>query len=76
MAWRTLDSVFLTQPRGHLNMSPFKVEHPVLRGVKPWSFRDEVFSRYFLFDNPTDGADGRYPFERKQRSATACLLGI
>ena len=33
-------------------MSPFKVEHPVLRGVKPWSFRDEVFSRYFLFDNP------------------------
>jgi type 1 glutamine amidotransferase len=33
-------------------MSPFNVEHPVLRGVKPWSFRDEVFSRYFLFDNP------------------------
>jgi type 1 glutamine amidotransferase len=33
-------------------IKPFSVEHPVLRGVKPWSFRDEVFSRYFLFDNP------------------------
>jgi hypothetical protein len=28
------------------------VKHPVLQGVKPWSFRDEMFSRYFLFDNP------------------------
>jgi hypothetical protein len=28
------------------------VKHPVLSGVNPWSFRDEVFSRYFLFDNP------------------------
>jgi type 1 glutamine amidotransferase len=33
-------------------VNPAKIEHPVLRGVKPWSFRDEVFSRYFLFDNP------------------------
>jgi type 1 glutamine amidotransferase len=33
-------------------MSPFPVQHPILRGVKPWTFRDEVFSRYFLFDNP------------------------
>lgn len=23
-------------------------EHPVLRGVKPWSYRDEVFCRFFL----------------------------
>jgi type 1 glutamine amidotransferase len=33
-------------------MSPLGVQHQVLRGVKPWTFRDEVFSRYFLFDNP------------------------
>jgi type 1 glutamine amidotransferase len=26
-------------------------EHPILRGVKPWTFRDEVFCRFFL---PTD----------------------
>jgi hypothetical protein len=22
--------------------------HPILRGVKPWTYRDEVFCRYFL----------------------------
>jgi type 1 glutamine amidotransferase len=33
-------------------MEPLGVKHPVLQGVKPWSFRDEVFSRFFLFDNP------------------------
>jgi len=33
-------------------MSPLPVRHPVLGGVKPWTFRDEVFSRYFLVDNP------------------------
>jgi type 1 glutamine amidotransferase len=26
-------------------------KHPILRGVKPWTFRDEVFCRFFL---PTD----------------------
>jgi type 1 glutamine amidotransferase len=26
--------------------------HPVLRGVKPWSYRDEIFSKYFLPDDP------------------------
>lgn len=31
---------------------PLKVRHPVLQGVKPWSFREEMYSRYFLFDNP------------------------
>ena len=30
-------------------MAPLPVEHPILRGVKPWTFRDEVFSRFFLF---------------------------
>lgn len=26
-------------------------KHPVLRGVKPWTFRDEVFCRFFLPDD-------------------------
>ena len=26
-------------------------KHPVLRGVKPWSYRDEVFCRFFLPDD-------------------------
>jgi hypothetical protein len=25
-------------------------KHPILRGVKPWTFRDEVFCRFFLLD--------------------------
>ena len=31
---------------------PLKVQHPVLQGVKPWAFREEMYSRYFLYDNP------------------------
>jgi hypothetical protein len=26
-------------------------KHPILRGVKPWTYRDEVFCRYFLPDD-------------------------
>jgi len=26
--------------------------HPILRGVKPWNYRDEIFCRFFLFDDP------------------------
>lgn len=26
--------------------------HPALRGVKPWTYRDEIFSKYFLPDDP------------------------
>jgi hypothetical protein len=26
--------------------------HPALRGVKPFSYRDEIFSRFFLPDDP------------------------
>jgi len=29
-----------------------RVRHPVLRGVKPWTYREEMYSRYFLFHNP------------------------
>jgi len=31
---------------------PLKVSHPILNGVKPWEYREEMYSRYFLFDNP------------------------
>ena len=31
---------------------PLKTHHPVLQGVKPWTYREEMYSRYFLFDNP------------------------
>jgi type 1 glutamine amidotransferase len=33
-------------------VTPLKVKHPVLSGVKPWTFREEMYSRYFLFTNP------------------------
>ncbi|HWI86978.1 MAG TPA: ThuA domain-containing protein [Sphingomonas sp.] len=26
--------------------------HPVLRGVNPWKFREEIFSHFFVFENP------------------------
>jgi len=33
-------------------VSPLKVSHPVLNGVQPWTYRDEMFSRYFLYTDP------------------------
>lgn len=32
-----------------------EVEHPILNGVSPWKYRDEIFSRFFL----PDGIQGR-----------------
>lgn len=29
-------------------MQPVNTTHPVLNGVQPWSYRDEVFTRFFL----------------------------
>jgi hypothetical protein len=29
-----------------------KVSHPILNGVQPWTYRDEMFSRYFLYTDP------------------------
>ena len=31
--------------------APAAAEHPILRGVRPWSYRDEIFSRFFLPPN-------------------------
>jgi type 1 glutamine amidotransferase len=35
-------------PVDQWRMTPKTPEHPILRGVKEWSYRDEVFSRFFL----------------------------
>jgi type 1 glutamine amidotransferase len=32
-------------------MSPKAGDHPIFRGVQPWTYRDEVFCRFFLPDN-------------------------
>lgn len=40
-----------TNPVAQWSMALRNESHPILRGVKPWSYRDEVFCRYFL---PTD----------------------
>ena len=39
-------------PVDEWSMSPQHTEHPVLRGVKPWTYRDEVFCRFFLPPDP------------------------
>jgi type 1 glutamine amidotransferase len=39
-------------PNDEWTMTPRAASHPVLRGVKPWTYRDEVFSRFFLPDDP------------------------
>lgn len=35
-------------PVGEWSMTLQNAKHPVLRGVTPWTYRDEVFSRFFL----------------------------
>jgi hypothetical protein len=34
------------------SVRPMNVRHPILNGVTPWTYREEMYSRYFLFDNP------------------------
>jgi len=33
-------------------VKPLPVQHPILSGVQPWTYREEMYSRYFLFHNP------------------------
>jgi type 1 glutamine amidotransferase len=40
-----------TNPVAQWAMALKNESHPILRGVRPWTYRDEVFCRYFL---PTD----------------------
>lgn len=39
-------------PNDEWSMALTNETHPVLRGVKPFTYRDEVFSRFFLPDDP------------------------
>jgi type 1 glutamine amidotransferase len=39
-------------PTDQWTLTPLAAEHPVLRGVRPWTYRDEIFSRFFLPDDP------------------------
>lgn len=34
------------------SVAPLPVRHPILNGIQPWSYRDEMYSRYFLFHDP------------------------
>lgn len=43
---------FSHNPVDTWTVSPSKVSHPVLNGVQPWTYRDEMFTRYFLYTNP------------------------
>ena len=35
-------------PVDEWSMKPENKKHPILRGVKPWTYRDEIFCRFFL----------------------------
>jgi type 1 glutamine amidotransferase len=37
-----------TNPVAEWTMTPKNGDHPILRGVRPWTYHDEVFCRYFL----------------------------
>jgi len=54
-------------PVDQWSMTLPNADHPILRGVKPWTYRDEMFSRYFLPADPkrTDlliGTPAKAPF--------------
>ncbi|HEX2759308.1 MAG TPA: hypothetical protein VHM27_02295 [Rhizomicrobium sp.] len=34
------------------SVAPLPVRHPILNGIQPWTYQDEMYSRYFLFHNP------------------------
>jgi Trehalose utilisation len=44
-------------PVDEWSMQPAAPAHPVLRGVSPWTYRDEVFSRFFLPPNDARRTD-------------------
>jgi type 1 glutamine amidotransferase len=44
-------------PVDQWTMTPQHPEHPILRGVKPWTYRDEVFCRFFLPDHDARRTD-------------------
>lgn len=41
-----------TNPVDEWSMTIATPNHPILRGVKPWTYREEVFCRFYLPDDP------------------------
>lgn len=41
-----------TNPVADWTLTPANPEHPILNGVKPWMYRDEIFCKYFLPRDP------------------------
>jgi type 1 glutamine amidotransferase len=41
-----------TNPVADWTITPANPEHPILNGVKPWTYRDEIFCKYFLPRDP------------------------
>lgn len=41
-----------TNPVADWTLTPANPEHPILNGVKPWTYRDEIFCKYFLPRDP------------------------
>jgi len=39
-------------PMDEWTMTPMAPAHPILRGVKPWTYREEIFCRFFLPNDP------------------------
>jgi len=43
---------FSRNPVDQWTMSPKALGHPILEGVKPWTYKEEMFSKFELPDNP------------------------
>ena len=57
-------------PVDQWTMTPKTPDHPILRGVKEWTYRDEVFCRFFLpTDREADRAVIGTPGRRRRRRA-------
>ena len=58
-------------------VSPLPVRHPILNGIQPWTYRDEMFSRYFLYHDPrrTELLQAM-PATAKQWRARSGVLGV
>ena len=58
-------------------VSPLPVRHPILNGVQPWTYRDEMFSRYFLYHDPqAHRVAAGHARHRQQWRARSGVLGL
>ena len=57
-------------------VSPLKVRHPILNGVQPWTYRDEMFSRYFLYTIQAHRIAAGHARHRQQWRPRSGVLGL